>query len=124
MGLIAQIKADIGQITSNSDEFGVPIKFTSPGAVELNIVGLHTRIGIQVDTEGNAVNTPKSHVSFSEKFMTDSGYPVRNSNGEVDLDGHLVEATDSSGQLRTYKVQQSYEDETIGLIVCILSDYE
>lgn len=123
MGLIAQAKADIESITSNLNEFGVSMKFTSPGGETATITGLHTKHHLGIDTDGNAENTKKAHASFSEKFLLNAGYPVRNSAGEVNLTGHKVEVADSTGVTKTYMVQQWFPDETLGHIVCILEDY-
>lgn len=124
MSLIAQAKVDIEQITSNQDDFAVEIKFTAPDNTTATISGLHTKIHLGVNSEGEAVNSRKAHISVSEKFLTDANYPVRNSSGEVSLMNHLVEVKDSTGTSKKYKMMQFFPDETIGLITCILQDYE
>lgn len=127
MGLIAQAKADIEAITSNTDEFGVAMTLTAPAAVGGNvlaIVGLHTKHHIGIDTEGNYVNTKNANATFSEKFLTDASYPVRNSNGEVVLTGHKVSVKDSTGSVKEYVIREWFPDETVGLIRCILGDFE
>lgn len=126
MGLIAQAKADIEQITSNLDEFGIEMTLTAPppGNETATITGLHTKIELGVDTEGNMVNSRKVHVSFSEKFLIDAAYPLRNSAGEVDLKGHKIVVKDSTGLEKNYEFKQWFPNETIGLITCILEDFE
>jgi len=122
MGLIDQAKADIAQITSNLDDFAVEIKLTAPDGTEKNITGLHTKIHLGVDTDGMPVNSRKAHISFSEVNITN--YPMRNSRGEVDLRNHNMEVKDSTGITKKYTINQFFPDETIGLIVCIVEDYE
>lgn len=124
MNLIDQAKADIEQITSNLNEFAVEIIFTSPTEQTATISGLHTKIHLGVDTDGLAVNSKKAHISFSEKFLTDASYPVRNSSGEVNLRNHRVSVKDSTGILKNYTVKEIFPDETIGLITCMLDDFE
>jgi len=124
MNLIDQAKADIEQITSNLNEFAVEIIFTSPTEQTATISGLHTKIHLGVDTDGLAVNSKKAHISFSEKFLTDASYPVRNSSGEVNLRNHRVSVKDSTGNLKNYTVKEIFPDETIGLITCMLDDFE
>ena len=124
MNLIDQAKADIEQITSNLNEFAVEIIFTSPTEQTATISGLHTKIHLGVDTDGLAVNSKKSHISFSEKFLIDASYPVRNSSGEVNLRNHRVAVKDSPGNLKNYTVKEIFPDETIGLITCMLDDFE
>jgi hypothetical protein len=90
MNLNDRAKADIEQITSNKDSgFGVEMTLTAPDNTVVTIVGLHTKIHLALDTEGLMVNSKKAHVSFSEKFLTDESYPLRNDNGEVDLRKHV-----------------------------------
>jgi hypothetical protein len=124
VGLIEQIKKDVEQITSNSNDWAVSISFVAPKGEMATINGLHTKHHLGVDTDGNMVNSKKAHVSFSEKFLTDAGYPVRNAKQEVDLKGHLVSVKDSTGIVKQYVMLSWFPDETIGLIACILEDYE
>lgn len=125
MGLIDQIKADIEQITSDQNEFGVQQEWIAPTGETATITGLFTKHHLAIDPEtGKQINVKNAHCSFSEKFLVDAGYPVRNSDNEVSLKNHLVRILDSTGILWTYKIQEWFPDRTIGLIVCILGDYE
>jgi hypothetical protein len=123
MGLREQAKADIAAITSNLDEWGCLLKFDDTKGNLATIGGLHTKHHLGVDSDGNRTNSKNSHCSFSEQFMIPLGYPVRNEKKEVAMIGHLVTVADSSGTEWTYVITESYPDETIGLIVCILGDY-
>lgn len=124
MSLLDDIRQDIADITSDSEGFGQEIVLTAPDATTLTITGLHTKIHLGVDTDGNMVNSKKAHVSFAEKFLTDASYPVRNTKGEVDLKKHKVDVKDSTGLVKNYLVKEWFPDETLGLIVCILEDRE
>ena len=124
MSLINQIQKDILSITTNSTEFGVAINLEAPTAETIDIIGLHTKHHLGIDTDGNQVNTKNAHISFSEDAFIDSGYPIRNLNGEVSLKNHIVTAKDSTGNNKKYIIREWFPDETIGLIVCILGDYE
>lgn len=124
MSLIAQAKKDSEKITSNSNGWAVQMTFTAPDSTTATINGIHSKHHLGVDTDGNMVNSKKAHVSFSEKFLTDLGYPVRNAAGEVALTGHKVSVKDSTGIVKNYIMFSFFPDETIGLIVCILNDYE
>jgi hypothetical protein len=123
MSLIAQAQNDIKQITSNLDEFAVSLKLTNLINEEINIKGLHTKIHLGVDTDGNMVNAKKAHISFSEDNVLALGFSIRNIKGEVDLRKWKVDVKDSTGIVKKYSIQQWFPDETIGLIVCILEDY-
>ena len=124
MGLIDQAKSDWQRFSSDPDLFGISIDFEAPSLETATIVGLATKHNIGVDTEGNLINTKNAHISVSEKLLTDAGYPVRNTSGEVDLKGHRIDYIDSTGASKKYVIQQSFPDETVGMIVCILEDFE
>ncbi len=125
MNIYDRANKDIQQITSNKNGAGTEIKLSTPdGSTTVNIIGIHTKIHLGVDTEGNMVNAKKSHISFSEQLLTTAGYPVRNSKGEVDLNGHLVEVKDSTGITKKYTMQNIFPDEAVGLISCTLEDYD
>lgn len=125
MGLIDQVINDIADITSNKDGFAVDLTFTRPDkSVTVIIPGQHCKHNLNVDTEGNVVSSKKAFMSFSEKVLVATGYVVRNSKQEVDLVNHLLSVKDSSGILKNYIISQIFPDETIGLITCILEDYE
>jgi hypothetical protein len=123
MGLMDQAKADIKQITSNAEEFGKEITLTAPDDSVATVIGLHTKHHLGVDTDGNRINTKNAHISVSESLLTDQSYPVRGSDGEVSLKNHKVSVSDSTGTFCTYRIKETYPNESTGLIVCILSDY-
>ena len=123
MSLIAQARADIKQITSNLGEFAVDIKLINTTNQIINTKGLHTKIHLGVDTDGNMVNAKKAHISFSEDNILELGFSIRNAKGEVDLRKWKADVKDSTGVVKNYSIQQWFPDETIGLIVCILEDY-
>lgn len=120
MSLISQARIDAKSFISNSDEWGVEMTLTAPDSTTTTITGLFTKHHMAVDPEsGMQVIGKNAHISFSESDLSD--YPVRVS-GEVSLKGHKVTVADSYGTL-TYKIKEVQPDETLGIIVCILSDY-
>jgi hypothetical protein len=124
MNLMDEAKQDILEITSDADNgFGKEITFTAPDNSEATVTGLHTKHHLGVDSDGNAINTKNAHIAVSESLLTDQNYPVRNSKGEVSLRNHIVSVSDSTGTVCTYKIKETYPNESTGLIVCILSDY-
>lgn len=125
MGLIETIKQDIQKITTDLSGFGIEINLTTPDdAISVDIVGLHTKHHLGIDTEGNQVNTKNTHIAISEQVLIDLAYPVRNANQEVFLRDHKVLVKDSTGVLKSYVIREWFPDETIGLIVCILGDHQ
>jgi len=123
MSFLDQVKADIEQITGDADGMTRSLFMQAPTGETATITGLHTKHHLSVDTDGNNVNGKNAHISFSEKYLTDLSYPVRNSAGEVNLRDHKVTVLDSTGNDWTYSINEWYPDETIGLIVCILGDF-
>ncbi len=124
MSLIEQAKADIERITGNTNEFARSMTFVAPTSETAVVKGLHSKHHLTVNTEGIEVNARSAHVSVSEKALTDLSYPVRNSDGEVNLAKHTVKVKDSTGIEKTYEIREWFQDETIGLITCILGDFE
>lgn len=124
MGLIEQAKEDIEEITSDLEGFGVEMVLTAPTGEVLPITGLHTKHHLAIDQETmKQVNSKNAHISVSEQFLIDAGYPYRNADNEVYLQGHLVTVNDSTGNSCVYVIREWFPDRTIGLIVCILGDY-
>lgn len=125
MGLMDKIRQDVVRITSNDAEFAVPAVFTAPTNETITINVIHTKHHLGVDTDGNMVNSKKASIAFAESLLI-APYPLIRvaPSFEVDLKDHKIVAPDITGQVRNYIVDQSFPDETIGLIVCILADVE
>jgi len=116
-------KADWQRHTTG--ENGVPISLTNADSSEtIDILGIATKHHLQFTDEGVEVNGKNAHVSFSEKQCTDLSFSIRNGNGEVDLTDFKVVWKDSTTQDKTYIIREWFQDETFGMIVCILGDYE
>lgn len=126
MGLMDQVRADWLSITSNANEFGVSIAFTSKDEVQTATVnGLHTKHHIGVDpTTGLPINTKNTHISVAEKLLNDAGFTTRNAKGEVSMRGHRVQCKDSTGVLKNYVIDQCWPNETVGMLCMVLGDYK
>lgn len=122
MGLRELAKQDIEAITSNKNEFGLDIKFSTPdGLIEVDVVGTEAKTHMKFDFEtGKEVNAQKASVSVSEKFFIDADYPVRNAAGKVSMKKHKVDYIDSTGNMCYFEVMENFADETLGLIVFML----
>ena len=125
MGLIDIINKDIKRFTTDLNGYGSEITIsTHDGNTVLETVGIHVKHHVNVDSDGNVVNSKNAKVSISEDNFIQANYPYRNSGGEVNLYNHLVSAKDSTGLVKNYVIREFYADEYIGLIVCILGDYD
>lgn len=120
-----QAQRDIERITQDLNGFGKAMVLIWPDGQELPITGLHTKHHMAIDPETNKqVNVKNAHASFSETPIVLAGRSIRNVRNEVSLAGFKIRAVDSTGLEWTYVIMSWFPDETVGLIVCILGDYE
>ena len=125
MSIFEQSKKDMRQITEDLNGFGQEFTITNPnGGQTVDLKGFHTKHHIGYDEDGMMVNSKTASIAFSEKQLTEASYPVRNADEEVDILDHLIDSKDSSGVTKKYIIRQMFPDEYLGLIVCILYDYE
>ena len=125
MGLLEQAQFDIKRITSSQSGFTKSVTFISKDNLQTaTIFTLFSKVHLWSDTDGNAVNTKKGHISFAESLLTDLGYTTRNATGQCILKDHTVKVNDSTGKQTQHVIKEVFPDETIGLIVCLLSEYE
>lgn len=125
MSLLDRIKADVKRIVSNTDEFARMATFTAPSGETATVPVLHTKHHLGLDAQlQKFVNTKNAHLSVSEDVLLYEMYPVRNANGEVNLQFHKVRVADSTGTEVLYNIDQWFPNETIGLITCILGTEE
>lgn len=123
--MLDRAKRDVERFTSDPTQFTRPIVMTPPGGSPFNVIGLHTKHHLSVDSSYEKfVNFKNAHLAVNEKQLVDLGYPVRDANGNVQLANHQVDVVDSTGTVCKYVVQQWFPDETVGLITMILGDKE
>ncbi|AGF91174.1 structural protein [Cellulophaga phage phi47:1] len=105
--------------------FHQEITITTPDKnTVLVFTGFFTKHWVNFNAEGGSINSKNAHFTFDEDILTEAGYPVRNLDNEVHLFGHVVSTEDSSGIVKHYVITDWYPDETLGIISCILGDYE
>lgn len=124
MGMIERAQADIKRIRTDPNGFTKSISFVAPTAETATIYGMAAIIHMGTNTEGQTVNSKKSHISISESALTDLGYPTRNAEGLCDLKDHRISVVDSTGLSKDFIISETFPDETVGLIVCFLKDFE
>jgi hypothetical protein len=104
--------------------FSEDITITTPDdLVTVNTKGLASKHYINFDSDGLPINSKNAHICLDELDLLDKGYTVRNSINEVSILNHKVNVGDSTGIVKNYIITETFPDETIGLIVCILGDY-
>lgn len=125
MGMIETAQAAVKRIRTDPNGFTKLIQFTAAdGITTATIRGMSSVIHLGVDNQGEFVNTRKAHISFSESSLSDTGYPVRDSNDVLILKGNRVGVIDSTGIIKQYIIREIYPDEALGLLVCMLGDFE
>lgn len=111
-------------------------RYISKGGFEENIIlespfsglsietnGFVTKHWISFDENGNQVNSKNAHICIDEDDLVLKEYEVRNHNDEIDLNRHIVRVPDSTGKTKDFVIVNVFPDETLGLIVCILGDF-
>lgn len=127
MSILDLARADMQFITTDtSSGFAVTITFTSATGTIATIAGLHTKHREQYDNDGRPINSKKVHISFSEVVLNAAGYITRpgGPTTDVDMKGALATVADATGISKQYIIEQWWPDDTLGLIVCMLGDYE
>jgi hypothetical protein len=110
-------------VTKGGFEVDITLKSAS-GLITIETTGFGSKHWINFDSNGDPVNSKNAHICLDENLLVEQNYPVRNLDNEVFLRGHKVSYKDSSGVLKNYVINEWYPNETLGLIVCILGDYE
>lgn len=123
MGLWETAKNDIANITTNTDEWGKSATFTAPDSTTATVNVLPTKHWTGWSEDGARVSSKYGSIAVSESILEAAGYPVR-IDDEVNLENHRVSVEDSTDTVKNYTILEWYPDEAVGLIVCILGDFE
>ena len=125
MSLINRAIADARRYTTDGSDWGNLVTFEAPNGQKVTIVARTNKIRVSLDGEGRPYNSKNASVSFSEGALVDAGYAaIRDaSSKEVKMRDHKVSWKDSTGDTFKYRISETYPDETLGLIVGILTDY-
>ena len=121
MNLLDTARMDANKIVQG--EFSSPCTITNPQrTVSVSLIALATKHHITINPEtGQPVNAKNAHICLSETKLNELGY-ISRVNGEISLIGHFIEVSDSTGIVNKYKISESWPNETLGLIICILQD--
>lgn len=125
MSTLDRAKQAMQRITSDVNGFAVNVDITNIHTGEMVTVPmLHTKHHLGIDTDGVRVNSRNAHISFSEKLLNDAGVDIRNVKEDVSVKRWKVSVSDSTGVKKNYVIRETFPDETLGLIVCVLDDYQ
>lgn len=104
-------------------DFGKEVVLYTPDKLtNYTVTGLASKhhLGIDPNT-GISVNSENIHISFSEKTLNDLGITTRDLKNKITLLGWFVKITETNYMNGGYKIVQNWPDETLGLIICILT---
>jgi hypothetical protein len=124
MDMLQMARGLANQVLTSSTTFNTDIVFVSAdGETTATIKGLSVKHNLKFDEFGTPVSSKTARVTVSEAALVAANFPVRNGNNEVYLNGCLVTWTDSAGNSWTYVISSAAPDETLGLILCQITDY-
>lgn len=125
MGLLDRAKADYRKHVTSNTGAGVTITVTNPeGTITVEVVSVAMSRHLSVDLEGSPEGSKNTHICMIEATLNEQGYVTRDSNAIVDMFNHKVSFADSTGVVKHHIIGQTFPDETLGLILCLLKDYE
>jgi hypothetical protein len=127
LSLTEQIQQDIKSITNNTSDFGITLVFenttTSPPTVA-TLKGTGKKINLVFDEMGMVKAQGRTATcSVSELTFIAAKYPYKNSHDIIDFNGHYVIMTEATSSAK-YVIKSWTPDESYGLIVFDLGDYE
>lgn len=123
--MIETAQAAVKRIRTDPNGFTKTIQFIAvDGITTATIRGMSAVIHLGVDNQGEFVNTRKAHISFSESSLSDTGFPVRDQNNVLILKDNRVNVIDSTGEVEQYVIREIFPDEAVGLLVCMLGDFQ
>lgn len=123
MGDILDLARADASFIINDGGFQVDITF-NPGPSQFLIKGLATKHHLSYDEEGLRANVKQAHITINEADLVTAGYTTRNQTGEIHLIGLVISYADSTGTASKYVIIETYPNETLGHIVCILGDFK
>lgn len=118
-----RVRSDAARLSAG--EAASSCAFTAPNNVSVTVEAIHNKIGRKLDTaSGMIINTKNASVVVAESVLlaANANYPVRNSDEEVDMNGHFIDVADNSGVVKLYIVKETIPDEFLGLITLMLGD--
>lgn len=126
MGLIDQIRSDLNDIITNSNDFGVTLVFqtNSSPVTTATLTGTGRHIDLTFDELGMVKGLGSNATcTVSEASLIAANYPYKNGNGDIDFKKHKVTMTDATST-GYYMVRTWIPNEYLGIISFELSDFE
>lgn len=123
MSLLSDLASTAREILSNTADFAVAMKLTSPEGRTVTIAGLQADIGLSIDPEtGVAIAGRKASVAISSALLAELGVELPQNIPEDDRRPWLVEWTPPTGGAQKMKVVSTIPDK-LGIVVLHLERY-
>lgn len=126
MGLRQQADLDNAAIVEDAvGGFGWPVTVTDPNDVTAELIGLTTDIGYVIDPQtGQAVIDQKASVALRIASLTAAGMGMPRNVGDRASKPWRISFADINGTVFTFSVLDAMPDRAIGLVVCLLQQYQ
>lgn len=125
--ILDMARADLKQFLSTGGfEVDITLESPSPSPVIVVVKGYANRINVDIDSDGQVMSSMRAHADIFESAITDADptYPIRDSSNKVNMKGHKLTYTDTTGVSETYQITESHPDEQLGHITFMLGEYE
>ncbi len=123
MDILNLARRDAAQLIGSAG-FETPITFNRIGAEDVVITGLATKHHLGYNEEGIRANVKNAQITVNESDLVDAGIVTRNGSNEVYLYRQIISYPDSTGNSRDYVITETFPNETLGHIVCILGNFQ
>lgn len=124
MSVLDFARQAVDRILTDSEGFTTSVVFLAPDSTTCTIQSLAVKHNLKFDEYGTPISSKTARITVSEASLVAAEFPVRNAANEVYLNGVLVTWTDSAGIEWTYVIQTAAPDESLGCILCQISDYQ
>lgn len=119
MGRTLERQREMARRLINSGGYETDITFVASNVV---IKGLATKHFNSIDSDGLPTISKNAHITVNEQDLIDNNIVVRNLKKEVSLTNTVVSYADSTGVVSSYVISMTMPNETLGHIVCFLTD--
>ena len=125
MNLRSQAAIDMKSILEDVDGgFAQLIRVTSPELETITLSGIYREIDHAIDPQtGELVSSRTASVVLSSVSLAAAGMSAIRNVPDESMRPWVIELTDASGTLRTYKVSDTPTDE-LGAVTCLLEAYK
>lgn len=125
MSLRTLAEQDMSSIVTNTSEFGREVTIVDPNGVSATLNGITNDIYLGVETDTNVdVAVHQAEVSLSISELAAEGISIPFGEQDENLKPFRITMTDITGEEKTFKIVVAMPDRSIGLVLCMLDDYE